>query len=79
MKTPEIIDLANKSGIDTDSDGDIYGSTLGALLVFAKALRRETLSEATGIVQQIEMGGQYLPFKYFAIARLHSLVELEVV
>jgi hypothetical protein len=34
----QIIALANASGIDTDTDGDIWGSTNGALLKFADAL-----------------------------------------
>lgn len=33
-----IISLANLNGIDTDIDGDIFGSTNGALLEFSRAL-----------------------------------------
>jgi hypothetical protein len=43
-KTAKIIGLANASGIDVDTDGDIWGSTNGALFVFARAIEAELAS-----------------------------------
>lgn len=38
LSDAELIALANQHGIDTDTEGDIWGSTNGALLKFARAL-----------------------------------------
>lgn len=45
----QIIALANQCGIDTDADGDIWGSTNGALVKFAAAVLRAPLPKGCAI------------------------------
>jgi hypothetical protein len=40
----KVIAIANQCGIDTDTDGEIWGSTNGALLKFARAIEAEVAS-----------------------------------
>lgn len=51
MDREEILKIAADSGIDCDDDGDIWGSTNGALLAFANAIaahEREEIADMVG-------------------------------